>query len=440
MLNPRIVAPYMSMPDITALLLAATQPSPSLLRLAATFSTRVTLSAPALCIDGSPAVYYVSHGTNATAWLFHHQGSGWCQTLGECAERAKGQYGSSSGYPATMDLRSVDIARGPWAPPVRGHNHFDRNCSVNPLFCRWNFVYMPSCDGQSFAGGASGSFNGTKLHFRGRAIREAVMASLRQRLGTATHAVITGCSSGGAATFFHVDWYAEQLPHAMTRGMPDSGVFLDGNYARDHKDDYGARMANLYTMANVSSGLPPACVAVKGQKCLFAEHVIPFLRTPLFAINSAYDASMAAGEYMSVAGRPLGNFSCPEYCEPTRSPSAGPCAAAACVASMNAFGHYISVSLTTLLKAPHGLFLDSCYRHCGQLTEQLGVGGLSPLTAFKHWFETGALPGGGTQWRQGKAFPCPGCCARQQRDGYLRNSGTGEPPAHHTLRGWPLPL
>lgn len=264
-------------------------------------SKMVKLPAPAVCIDGSPAVYYLSKGTNTTAWLFHHQGGGWCQTLEECAGRAKGALGSSKSYPGSKDLRSVDPPpRTSGDPAVWGNNHFDRDCSLNPLFCDWNFVYMPYCDGQSFAGEAVDSFKGVKLEFRGKAIREAVVSSLRATAGltAATHSVITGCSAGGAATFFHVDWFAEQLPGAMTRGMPDSGVFLDGNYARDGKQNYGARMANLYTMANASAGLPPACVAAKGEKCLFAEHVIPFLKTPLFAINSEYDASMAAGEYL----------------------------------------------------------------------------------------------------------------------------------------------
>jgi hypothetical protein len=48
-------------------------------------------------------------------------------------------------------------------------------------------------------------------------------------------------------------------------------------------------------------------------------------------------------------------------------PTKGACATAACVATMNAFGKYISSTLTALLKPPHGLFLDSCYRHCGQV-------------------------------------------------------------------------
>ena len=61
----------------------------------------------AVCIDGSPATFYYSKGTNATAFLFHHQGGGWCQTAELCAERAATALGSSKDYPASKDLRTV---------------------------------------------------------------------------------------------------------------------------------------------------------------------------------------------------------------------------------------------------------------------------------------------------------------------------------------------
>ena len=106
----------------------------------------------------------------------------------------------------------------------------------------------------------------------------------------AEYVVVSGCSAGGAAAFFHTDWFAAQAKKAKTRvrvvgpahtkkkkehdrkteksnktvevvsscfflivsslprqptkmqGMPDSGWFLDGNYARDGKEDYDALM------------------------------------------------------------------------------------------------------------------------------------------------------------------------------------------------------
>ena len=132
---------------------------------------------------------------------------------------------------------------------------------------------MPYCDGGSFAGANSSAFVSASapsvvaLHFRGLAIREAVLASLRANagLGSASDVVVTGCSAGGLAAFLHTDWFAAQLPAAKTRGMPGSGWFLDGNYARDGKPDYLGRMTNMFTMMNGSAGVPAACLRAMGE-------------------------------------------------------------------------------------------------------------------------------------------------------------------------------
>ena len=292
-------------------------------------SSMVKLPLPALCLDGSPATYYVSKpampgdgsGAGSRKFLVHLQGGGWCQTVSECQERSRTALGSSKHYPPTMDLSTVD---SPTAPPglpnskrQTGHNAFDRDPAVNPLFHDWTFVYVPYCDGQSFTGDnattttASTSATTTEqqtLYFRGKAIREAVVASLKTGLASATDLVVWGCSAGGAATFFHVDWFAAQAPGAKTRGMPDSGWFQDGDYSRDGKPDYGARMRNMYVMANASSSLPAGC----GERCLFAQHMFPYIATPTFIMNSKYDASMAPGTYEGAGGaaRP---YQCPEY-------------------------------------------------------------------------------------------------------------------------------
>jgi hypothetical protein len=187
----------------------------------------------ALCLDGSPAVYYLSRGSNASSFLFFLEGGGWCQTLSECAERAKTNLGSSTSYAPTLDLSTINAPPSQRGGECNGHDAFDRNASANPLFATWNFVYVPYCDGASFAGDNESA----SLFFRGKAIREAVVADLRATAGLseATHVVVSGCSAGGAAVYFHADWFADQLPHATTRAMPDSGWFLDGDYKRDNK-------------------------------------------------------------------------------------------------------------------------------------------------------------------------------------------------------------
>lgn len=107
--------------------------------------------------------------------------------------------------------------------------------------------------------------------------------------------VIGGCSAGGLAAYEHLDWYAQQAPHAFTRGLPDSGFFLDGNYTRDGKPDYEWRMSNLYQFMNSAASINPTCNTQLGYKCLFAYHLIPFIKTPFFPLNSVYDATMGNG-------------------------------------------------------------------------------------------------------------------------------------------------
>ena len=103
----------------------------------------------------------------------------------------------------------------------------DRSVAINPLMHSWTFVYLPYCDGGSFAGDAAVA-GPPALHFAGLKIREAAAASLRASfaLDGATDVVVGGGSAGGLAAYLHVDWWARQAPAGVkARGMPDSGFF-----------------------------------------------------------------------------------------------------------------------------------------------------------------------------------------------------------------------
>jgi O-palmitoleoyl-L-serine hydrolase len=127
------------------------------------------------------------------------------------------------------------------------------------------------------------------LYFHGLYIRRAAVASLQASYNfkAATDIVVGGGSAGGLAAYLHVDWYASQAPPgAKARGLPDSGFFEDGNYTRDGKSDYEGRMANLYEFTNAVAGISPACTATLGYKCLFAYHLLPYIKSPVLALNS----------------------------------------------------------------------------------------------------------------------------------------------------------
>jgi len=324
----------------------------------------------AMCLDGSPYSYYISQGSNTTRFYLNHQGGGWCQDLTECAQRATSALGSSKS----------------WTPTVDMGDGMSRDTNVNPLMKDWTFVYLPYCDGGSFSGDAMSST--PLLYFQGLKIRQAVSASLKANhgFGSATDLVVGGCSAGGLAAYLHVDWWASQVPQAKAVGLPDSGFFLDGNYNRDGKPNYEARMSNMYNFMNSKAGVPPACTAQLGYKCLFAYHVLPFLKTPILALNSAYDATMGNGEcaHSGIAF---------DWANAT---------------SVNLCGNYIRGLVKTLLAPPSAAFLDSCHHHCGEWNA-ITISGLKSPQALNVWYTGGSLPNNG-YLDQNVPYPCSTCC------------------------------
>ena len=78
----------------------------------------------------------------------------------------------------------------------------------------WNKVVIPYCDGASFTGknDTVTIHEGVELHFRGKAILEAIQQELLKRgLQTASDVVLGGDSAGGLATYIHVDDWAQFL-------------------------------------------------------------------------------------------------------------------------------------------------------------------------------------------------------------------------------------
>ena len=343
----------------------------------ATTLTRVPLSDQAwVCLDGSPYSMYISPGTTVAGrsqFFLYMQGGGWCQDMAECQQRAATDLGSSKNWPASQDTGDA----------------MSRDAAANPLMSAWTFVYLPYCDGGSFVGDAVVP----PLHFNGLKIRQAVVASLRATANftSATDLVVGGCSAGGLAAYLHVDWFAAQAgPTVKTRGLIDSGLFEDGNYTRDGKANYEFRMSQLYAMMNASAGIGAACNAALGYRCLFAFNLLPFIRTPVFATNSAYDATMGNGP----CGRDSGIIL--DWANAT---------------SVNACGNYVRRQAQRLLSAPSAVFLDSCKHHCGEWGA-ISIAGLKSPAAVKIWYDQGssALPNGG-YIDQNATYPCDACCS-----------------------------
>lgn len=242
-------------------------------------------STSAVCLDGSPGGFYHLPGTGdgAHKWFIFHQGGGWCQDLNHCLDRSRTVLGSSLHWPA--NYRNVA-------------HYLSRSATVNPLMHNWNQVVLAYCDGASFTGDNAtiAVYKGASLHFRGKAILDAVQQNLLGRgLRGATDVVISGASAGGLAAYIHMDQWADFLKAFCTtvpkmRGMPDSGFFRDYEGA----PGYHSGMQWIYQQSNSSAGVSQSCLkgfpSTEGWKCIFAMHTAPFIRTPTFALQSVYDS------------------------------------------------------------------------------------------------------------------------------------------------------
>eukprot|EP00048_Salpingoeca_helianthica_P024201 m.30495 g.30495 ORF g.30495 m.30495 type:complete len:442 (-) comp9246_c0_seq1:86-1411(-) len=340
------------------------------------FLTDAAKNDGAVCLDGTPGVYYhrKGTGTGANKWFIHHQGGGWCESLESCYGRALGALGSSRTYPATASL---------------GEGYFSTNSSVNPQMYNWNAVLLRYCDGNSFSGTNSTltPYKNLTLHFRGKHILEAVINSLLTDRGLdhATDVVISGSSAGGLATFIHCDHWHGRVT-AATRAklvcMPDSGFFLD----YQGTPQYHSGMIWAFYQQNSTSGVNQDCIASNvGQewKCMFAPNTAPHVKTPLFALQSQYDSWQVKNDLDSTN-----------------------------TTVINAWGKTLtSLVKSNLLANPiHGVFLDSCLHHCG-LWGSIRIDGQIQAQAFGDWYAHGSasLPNKGF-FNQNKPYKCDACC------------------------------
>ena len=258
----------------------------------------------AKCLDGSPGYYYIRRAAagsvNATKWVFHMQGGGWCTNAASCVGRAKKYLGSSNksvtGFADVAEFGSVGCDN-------RGCGALMLNDpAINELSYDWNAVFMRYCDGMSFAGNASAPFvdpkTGRTLYFRGLEILHATHASLveNEHLADATIALIGGASAGGLATYLHADVWTDLVhasnaaagkPSALVISQPDSGFWPSDPAMRFYEMFLGW----FALQGNVTDGLPKHCKyrETNVTRCLFPEFFADEITTPLWVLQSIYD-------------------------------------------------------------------------------------------------------------------------------------------------------
>lgn len=266
----------------------------------------VVNSNDAVCIDGSDPVYYLRRSAaNSLNYLVFFEGGGWCYDLAQCYIRSSNFLGSSKNYPMCLKQRHLS-------------HYLDNNRDNNPTFFDWNIAYVKYCDGGSYSSDASARFNGKKLFFKGKNIRTAIITHLLRNnsMSNAKSIVLAGCSAGGLGVLLSVDDLSTLIratnPTINVRGFVDSGIFADfkGGVERNHVSllnklykndsanwfdndilDYGGAMRNVFSFMNISAGTNKRCIKSTNNpsNCIFAEHLIPNIVTPIFFSQSKYD-------------------------------------------------------------------------------------------------------------------------------------------------------
>jgi len=240
----------------------------------------------AMCLDGSPAAYYFRAATateNSTKWLLFLQGGGWCYNENDCLGRTETDRGSSKEMPSNLTIYGM----------------LNDDPDDNPDFHSWNHVVFAYCDGASFTGYVEDPVivDGKKLYFRGFRNLQAIMSDLLNNRGMkwATEVLLSGESAGGLAAYIHADQIGEMLPSSVKRykAAPVSGVFLKHNNVNG-EPVYENQLRYVFAMQNSSVGVDPHCLLAKSPMymylCMFASETIRSTQTPVFVLNSIYDA------------------------------------------------------------------------------------------------------------------------------------------------------
>jgi hypothetical protein len=326
-------------------------------------------------------------------------GGGWCWTADDCAGRAKTFIGSSTSWPPLLSSL-------PYASP--GGSMAD-DPSTNPVLANFTFVWVMYCDGTSYTGSRDEPLQhgAQTLFFRGRAVLDAIVADIRNRVKPSL-VVLAGSSAGGLTVYLHADAIADAFGSAVrVVALPDAGFFLDAQ-SYDGGFVYGRQARGALPLWNATKegrSFPHRCADRNPGavwRCFFASHLYPVLRTPVFVTNSLYDSWQ------------LGNILYLPCTFSTTGP--GNCSNAE-LAAIEQYGQQQRAALDTVLNdtRANGVWIDTCIVHtqtCAPSWSGIRAqpSQLSMAEAFGAWLNGQAVPRvvdeAGLPWQGGANPTC----------------------------------
>jgi hypothetical protein len=258
-----------------------------------TVLTKYTIAAgtnAAVCNDGSPYAYYFKPGTSSNKWVFFQQGGSYCWDKATCDYRQShdSTQMSSNGLPGRLTISYGIISDDP---------------SDNPYFATWNMVQLPYCTSDAFSGTVTQAAWQSSLSFLGSRVIPSVVADLKADHGlvdsASTTLIYSGASAGGVGMWPNMDVLSSTLlPASHVVAVVDSGWFLDSvPLIQEPCTDYGLNCSVKTNLVNglaawipaVDTGCAQAKAASDRWQCLMGKYVEPYISTPLFVFEWAYD-------------------------------------------------------------------------------------------------------------------------------------------------------
>eukprot|EP01012_Entosiphon_sulcatum_P005733 TRINITY_DN12602_c0_g1_i1.p2 TRINITY_DN12602_c0_g1~~TRINITY_DN12602_c0_g1_i1.p2 ORF type:complete len:376 (+),score=60.03 TRINITY_DN12602_c0_g1_i1:700-1827(+) len=176
--------------------------------LGANFEMHVLNSYPdAVCNDGSPATYYRDNRDIGTSdVVIYLEDADYCFDIGSCQKRC--------GNPQWKKYCTHRV--GAQAKPAI----LSDDPKMNSAFYQWFKVFVPYCSNDRFSGNRSASPATGNLHFRGRAILEAVLTDLEkvENFATVKNIVL----AGGDSSTVNCDFLSRRITKAKVRCILDA--------------------------------------------------------------------------------------------------------------------------------------------------------------------------------------------------------------------------
>ncbi|XP_047944711.1 pectin acetylesterase 11-like [Salvia hispanica] len=298
----------------------------------------------AVCLDGSPPAYsyFEGYGNGSNSWIVYLQSGGWCSSKIDCYNRSTTPRGST--YPFIGNQTNFS-------------GLLDTNSTFNPDFYNWHKVYIYYCDGSSFMSDIKHVDPRTNVTYRGARIFKVVMEELLSKgMGNAQNAMLVGTSAGAMTTTLHCDKFRKLFQkNSRVKCVSDSGFIIHGKgLLGDHyREKYYADVIRTH---GLRKSLPKSCTSkMNPNLCLFPEYYVGDIQTPLFLLESAFDAFQIEYNTLPAVGGRLGWSNCLgnlRHCNSTQ---------------LGIMRDFRNTFIGALLKLKHslsrGMFVHSCYLH-----------------------------------------------------------------------------